>query len=79
MRHYGCTSPVIVDAHGNIVDGNRRVIAAREIGISSIPTLHLNATVEYVDPHELKIGCSLDFNNIWWERGRDGNGTVTDL
>ena len=69
MRQYGCTSPVIVDRTGHLVDGNRRVLVARELGIK-VPVLRLKAEVEYVDPHELEIGCSLDFKEIWWEKAK---------
>jgi len=46
--------PIIVSADGIVLDGNCRVQAARELGIS-IPGVVLPVRVEQLDPHDLRL------------------------
>lgn len=56
MRRSGCMSPVLVSRDGTVLDGNRRVQAAKELGIP-IPVVFVDADVQMVDPARLKISC----------------------
>lgn len=45
LRQFGFTNPVLVDNRGRIIRGHARVEAARELGLTSVPTItlgHLN-------------------------------------
>jgi len=46
--------PVIVSAEGIVLDGNNRVQAARELGIT-IPGVVLPVRIEELDPHGLRL------------------------
>ena len=39
IRDLGLLSPIVVDADGNLVDGMRRLVACKELGITHIPTI----------------------------------------
>ena len=39
IREYGWTMPVLVDASGTLIAGHGRVLAARQLGITTIPTM----------------------------------------
>ncbi len=41
MVEFGWTNPVLIDAHGTIVAGHGRVMAARKLGIEMIPCIRL--------------------------------------
>ncbi len=53
MGQIGLIYPILVDAHNNLIDGHRRVAAARELGWESIPAIVLegdnNATYATVN------------------------------
>ena len=42
MKEWGWTNPVLVDGEGMIIAGHGRVLAARQLGIDSIPVLVAN-------------------------------------
>src|SRR5262245_53353454 len=39
IREFGFTSPVLVGADGTIIAGHGRVLAARQLGMATVPTL----------------------------------------
>lgn len=46
IRRFGFTNPVLVSDEGEIIAGHGRVMAAKELGITTVPTVklsHLNA------------------------------------
>lgn len=42
IREFGFTNPVLIDAAGGIVAGHGRVMAAKSIGMGSVPTLRVD-------------------------------------
>jgi ParB-like chromosome segregation protein Spo0J len=47
IREFGFTNPVLVDAEGGIIAGHGRVLAARKLGMGTVPAItlsHLTAT-----------------------------------
>src|SRR5688572_22975680 len=42
IRRFGITQPILIDEHGVIIAGHGRVRAARELGITEVPTLCLS-------------------------------------
>lgn len=42
IKRFGFTNPVLVSDTGEIIAGHGRVLAARELGIESVPTLKLS-------------------------------------
>lgn len=41
LREFGWTNPVLVDGEGTIVAGHGRVLAARQLGMTEVPTISL--------------------------------------
>ena len=41
IREFGFTNPVLVDDEGGIVAGHGRVMAARQIGMTAVPTINV--------------------------------------
>lgn len=41
IREFGFTNPVLIDANGTIVAGHGRVMAARKLGMESVPCIRL--------------------------------------
>lgn len=39
IREYGFTNPVLIDDQGNIIAGHGRVLGARQLGMTDVPTL----------------------------------------
>lgn len=46
IRRFGFTNPVLVSEHGEIIAGHGRVMAAKELGIVSVPTVKLSHLTE---------------------------------
>ena len=42
IREFGFTNPVLIDSDGGIVAGHGRVMAAKSIGMASVPTLRVD-------------------------------------
>lgn len=42
IREFGWTNPVLIDEHNQIIAGHGRVLAARALGISTVPCLRLD-------------------------------------
>ena len=43
IREYGFTNPVLVDGENGIIAGHGRVLAARKLGLASVPVIELGA------------------------------------
>ena len=41
IREYGFTNPVLVDGDNGIIAGHGRVLAARKLGLASVPVIEL--------------------------------------
>ena len=41
IREYGFTNPVLVDGENGIIAGHGRVLAARKLGLASVPVIEL--------------------------------------
>jgi ParB-like chromosome segregation protein Spo0J len=41
IREFGWTNPVLVDGQGGIIAGHGRVLAARKLGLTEVPTIAL--------------------------------------
>jgi hypothetical protein len=46
IREFGWTNPVLVDGEGGIIAGHGRVMAARKLGLSDLPTINLSHMTE---------------------------------
>lgn len=46
IREFGFTNPVLIDAHGGIVAGHGRVLAAQSLGVGSVPCLRVDWLTE---------------------------------
>ncbi len=44
IREYGFTNPVLVDGENGIIAGHGRVLAARKLGLASVPVIELGAS-----------------------------------
>ena len=42
IREFGFTNPVLVDAEGGVIAGHGRLLAARKLGMTEVPTLELS-------------------------------------
>jgi ParB-like chromosome segregation protein Spo0J len=50
--------PVLVDRDWNVIDGNHRVVIARELGLS-LPVIQIDFPVQNVDPALVKTAYSV--------------------
>lgn len=41
IREFGFNAPVLIDSQGGIIAGHGRVLAARKLGMDSVPTIEL--------------------------------------
>src|SRR5690606_16107862 len=46
MQHFGFTNPVLVDDANGIIAGHGRVLAAKELGLTEVPTVRLSGMSE---------------------------------
>jgi len=46
IREFGFTNPVLIDDDGGIIAGHGRVLAARQIGLTEVPTITLSGLTE---------------------------------
>ena len=57
IREFGFTNPVLIDSEGTIVAGHGRVMAARKLGLDSVPCLRLgHLTPTQVRAYVIEIG-----------------------
>ena len=50
IAEFGWTNPVLVDGSSGIIAGHGRVMAARELGMTQVPTLRL----DHLKPEEVR-------------------------
>ena len=48
---FGCVSPVLIDEHDIVIDGEALVISARRLGLREIPTIR----IDHLDPNEVRL------------------------
>lgn len=46
IREFGFTNPVLIDGDGGIIAGHGRVLAARKLGLSAVPTIRIDYMTE---------------------------------
>lgn len=46
IREFGFTNPVLIDGDGGIIAGHGRVLAARKLGLETVPTIRLDYMTE---------------------------------
>ena len=46
IKEFGFTNPVLVDGEGSIIAGHGRVLAARKLGMDTVPVIRLNYLTE---------------------------------
>jgi hypothetical protein len=46
IKEFGFTNPVLIDAEGSIIAGHGRVLAARKLGMASVPCIELGYLTE---------------------------------
>jgi len=42
IREFGFTNPVLIDSDGGIIAGHGRVLAARKLGMGSVPAIRID-------------------------------------
>ncbi len=50
IERFGFVNPVLADANGQIIAGHRRVEAAKQLGLTSVPVLR----IEHLNPAEIR-------------------------
>ena len=55
IREFGFTNPVLLDGDGGVIAGHGRILAARQLGMTEVPTITLDGLSEvqkraYGDP-----------------------------
>ena len=51
IRTFGVVSPVLIDDHDIVIDGEALMIAARRLGLREIPTIR----IDHLDPNEVRL------------------------
>lgn len=51
----GMIAPILVARDGTVLDGNNRVQAARELGLTEVPVVVIDAVIVGRDPWTLKL------------------------
>ena len=46
IKEFGFTNPILIDDHGGIIAGHGRVMAARKLSISEVPTITLSGLTD---------------------------------
>jgi DNA modification methylase len=70
IREFGFTNPVITDGKNGIIAGHGRVLAARKLGLSDVPTVELSALTEaqkrayIIADNKLALNAGWDFQML---------------
>ncbi len=70
IREFGFTNPVITDGKNGIIAGHGRVLAARKLGLSYVPTVELSALTEaqkrayIIADNKLALNAGWDFQML---------------
>lgn len=51
IRAFGFVSPILIDEHGIVIDGEAMVLAARRLGMREIPTI----CIDHLDPNQVRL------------------------
>jgi len=74
MVEFGWTNPVLIDTHGTIVAGHGRVMAARKLGMETIPCIRLG----HLSPAQVRAYVIAD-NKLALNAGWDEELLVSEL
>ena len=74
IREFGFTNPVLVDDDGGIVAGHGRVMAARQIGMTAVPTIN----VGWLSEHQRRAYVIAD-NQLALNAGWDDEALAAEL
>lgn len=66
IEEFGFVNPIIVDQHGNIIAGHGRLIAARELGMESVPVIVIGHLTD-VQIRALRIADNKIALNSGWD------------
>ena len=67
IREFGFTNPILVDAEGGIIAGHGRVLAARKLGMATVPTICLGDLTETQRRAYVIADNKLALNSGWDE------------
>ena len=67
IREFGFTNPVLIDKDGTIVAGHGRVMAARKLGLASVPCIRLG----HLTPAQVRAYVIAD-NKLALNAGMEG-------
>ncbi|BAT58551.1 ParB-like nuclease domain protein [Variibacter gotjawalensis] len=88
VKRLGFNEPIIVDENGNVMSGNARLQAAKNLGLKSIPTVridHLTATekrIYVLAANRIAVDAGWDWEMLAWELDElaiEVEGTDLDL
>jgi ParB-like chromosome segregation protein Spo0J len=65
VREYGWTNPVLIDEASNIIAGHGRVLAARQLGLTEVPTITLTGLTETQRRAYVLADNKLALNSGW--------------
>src|SRR3972149_5845858 len=65
IREFGFTNPVLIDGDGGIIAGHGRVMAARKLGMDSIPCVVLSDLTEMQKRAYIVVDNKLALNAGW--------------
>jgi ParB-like chromosome segregation protein Spo0J len=78
VSEWGFTNPVLIDEHGGIIAGHGRVLAARKLGMTEVPTIVLAGLSEaqkaayVIADNKLAMNAGWDVEMLAAEFGRLG-------
>lgn len=67
IKEFGFTNPVLVDGNNGIIAGHGRVMAARKLGIESIPTIKLSHLTDKQKKAYIIADNKIALNSSWDE------------
>lgn len=86
IREFGFTNPVLIDAKGGIIAGHGRVMAARKLGMESVPCITLRHLTDaqrrayVIADNQLATQSGWDLDALRLELADlDGDGFALDL
>lgn len=65
IKEFGFTNPVLIDEHGGIIAGHGRVMAAKKLGIESVPCIELVGLTEAQKKAYVIADNQLALNSGW--------------
>lgn len=77
IKEFGFTNPVLIDEKGGIIAGHGRIMAAKEVGLESVPTITITG-LSAVQKRALIISDNKLALNAGWDTGML-SGEIDDL